>query len=63
MDLLYIVKPKRPCRVCATFRTIEAMQNRITADLLYGRRTPRQIAREFREAEHSGRTRLTPGLY
>ena len=35
MDLLYIAKPKRTCRVCAAFRTDEAMQNRITADLLY----------------------------
>ena len=59
MDLLYIAKPKRTCRVCAAFRTDEAMQNRITADLLYGRRTPSQLAVEFREAEHSGRRRLT----
>jgi hypothetical protein len=58
MDLLYIVKPKRTCRVCAVFRTDAPTLNKITADLLYARRTPAELSCEFREAKDSGGRRL-----
>ena len=58
MDLLYITKPKRTCPVCSAFRTDAPTLNKITADLLYGRRTPAELAGEFREAKHSGGRRL-----
>ena len=58
MDLLYIVKPKRTCPVCAAFRSDAPTLNSITADLLYARRTPAELALEFREAKHSLRRRL-----
>jgi hypothetical protein len=58
MDLLYITKPKRTCPVCSAFRTDAPTLNKITADLLYARRTPAELAGEFRAAEHSGGRRL-----
>jgi len=58
MDLLYITKPKRTCPVCAAFRTDAPTLNKITADLLYARRTPAELAVEFREAKDSLRRHL-----
>ena len=63
MDLLYIAKPKSSCPVCAAFRTDAAALNKITADLLYARRTPAELAVEFREAKDSHRRRLAPPAF
>jgi hypothetical protein len=58
MDLLYITKPKRTCPVCSAFRTDAPTLNKITADLLYARRTLAELAGEFREPKDSLRRRL-----
>ncbi len=59
MDMLYIARPKRICRVCAAFRTEPAVLNMVSADLLYRRRTPTELAREFKDEQHALRRGLT----